>query len=204
MDGIALDAREMDQRVVAELARLESQLCHSPAILDRVWNRVFSEHERTRLTEHIAADDGQFMHPVAMWQLVRGGSPESALIRLARCVSLITQCDHDWLLESIGESTADADRPPQNAVPQWDPDTLKLTRAGIVLKHVRSRTIAANVVRVLDAFEEQGWPSRIDDPMPDGPDQMRLHATILSLNTRLSQVRFHADGSASGITWEYV
>ncbi len=202
MDFSALRIENMRQRSEAELMRLECLLCHSSSILDRTWTRVFSDEERKKLTDQMAADNCRLIHPVAMWQKVRGGSHSSAMIRLARSLNLITQCDHDWLLETIGESSVDSHRLTENATPRWNPDTLELSLAGCVLKHIRSRNVASNVVRVLDEFEENHWPSRIDDPTPNGPDQTRLHATIRSLNSGLPQLRFSADGSGMGIFWK--
>ena len=68
---------------------------------------------------------------------------------------------------------------------------------------------AMNQEIVLAVFEEEGWPPRIDDPLPwksDIDPQRRLHDTINSLNRRQRQrlVHFSADGLAQGIRWELV
>jgi len=63
-----------------------------------------------------------------------------------------------------------------------------------------------NVIKVLDQFEEDGFPARIDDPLADprapSKDQARLHETIRSLNNKIRFIRFHADGTGKGIRWE--
>jgi hypothetical protein len=65
---------------------------------------------------------------------------------------------------------------------------------------------AANQERVLAAFQEEGWPRRIDDPLPPSPDldpKRRLHETISSLNRNLLRpwIRFHGDGTGQGVRW---
>jgi hypothetical protein len=68
---------------------------------------------------------------------------------------------------------------------------------------------AANQERILAAFEEDGWPIRIDDPLPPAVEQdpkRRLHDTINSLNRNQKRplIRFIGDGSGQGIRWQLV
>ena len=62
---------------------------------------------------------------------------------------------------------------------------------------------------ILAAFEEEGWPPRIDDPLPPKPDQdpkRRLHDTINSLNRNQQHllIQFFGDGSGQGIRWNLI
>jgi hypothetical protein len=50
--------------------------------------------------------------------------------------------------------------------PHWDKEMGELYLGQRVLRRVCSIAKAVNVVRVLDAFEEQSWAPRIDDPLP--------------------------------------
>ncbi len=73
----------------------------------------------------------------------------------------------------------------------------------------RFRVPAANQERVLNAFEEEGWPDRILDPLPPLGDQdpkRRLSDTIraLSHNQVEPLLRFHGDGTGQGVLWERV
>jgi hypothetical protein len=59
------------------------------------------------------------------------------------------------------------------------------------------------------AFEEEGWPPRIDDPLPPSPEidaKSRLRYTIKSLNKRQKKqlIHFMGDGSGEGIMWECI
>ncbi len=89
--------------------------------------------------------------------------------------------------------------------PRWDPIRQELTLSGQVVK--RFKVPAPNQELVLAVFQEEGWPLRIDDPLPYQPDQdpkRRLHDTINALNRRqINQLlRFVGDGKGSGIRWE--
>lgn len=66
---------------------------------------------------------------------------------------------------------------------------------------------AENQELILAAFEEQGWPTRIDDPLPlrDGVcPKRRLHDTIKCLNRKriVAHIRFAGDGTGQGVRWE--
>lgn len=50
--------------------------------------------------------------------------------------------------------------------PNWDGSRRQLWWRGTMIKHFR--VPAANQEAVLSAFEEQGWPPRIVDPIPPG------------------------------------
>jgi hypothetical protein len=74
-----------------------------------------------------------------------------------------------------------------------------------MVKHYKNR--AANQETVLSAFQEEGWPIRIDDPLSPVPTidiKRRLSDTIKCLNRNQENelVHFHGDGSGEGITWE--
>lgn len=86
--------------------------------------------------------------------------------------------------------------------PKWNRDQGKLYYDERKIKFIRSISVAKNVVSVLDAFEEEGWPNRIDDPLSPSKDQQRLHETIRRLNDNLAVIRFRADGTGTGIVWE--
>lgn len=91
------------------------------------------------------------------------------------------------------------------ATPHWDRDRQELRVSGMVIKQFK--VPAPNQEMILAAFEEEGWPPRIDDPLPPHPQQdpkRRLHDTINSLNRnhRAAAIRFLGDGSGTGVRWE--
>ena len=89
-------------------------------------------------------------------------------------------------------------------VPHWDPKLHELRLNGQLVK--RFKLPAQNQEIILAAFEEEGWPARIDDPLPPRHTQnpkRRLQDTIKSLNRNQKNrlVRIMGDGTGQGIRW---
>ena len=108
---------------------------------------------------------------------------------------------------SLAEVPSAASPAPNGPRPKWDPERQELRVGDIVVKQFK--VPAANQERVLAAFEEDGWPIRIDDPLPPASEQdpkRRLHDTINSLNRNQKRhlLRFIGDGTGQGIRWELV
>jgi hypothetical protein len=90
--------------------------------------------------------------------------------------------------------------------PHWDALRRELTVDGQIVK--RFRLPAANQEAVLLAFEEEGWPAAILDPLPPRDEQdckQRLHDTIKALNRsrRARIILFRGDGTGEGVLWEW-
>lgn len=123
-------------------------------------------------------------------------TPELAAVKLSFALGMIGLDEHNWLHSELGIATrvlSVIDKP------QWDIQSCELKYLGEVVRKY-SRT-AKNVFLVLNVFEEELWPNRVDDPMPHGPDSLRLHATIHSINKKLRKIHFNADGAGEGICW---
>src|SRR5947208_16269474 len=61
---------------------------------------------------------------------------------------------------------------------------------------------------ILSVFQESGWPTRIDDPLPPAAGQdpkLRLREVVKRLNRhqRPYLIRFRTDGRGKGILWEW-
>ena len=125
-------------------------------------------------------------------QAPANGSRRNGLKSLA-----LEQCSHD--------SGQRAFRQSEPVKPHWDADLRELKVRATLVK--RYKWQAVNQEIVLGAFEEEGWPRRIDDPLPPHPEQdskRRLCDTIKCLNRKQCEplIRFHGDGTGEGITWE--
>jgi hypothetical protein len=99
----------------------------------------------------------------------------------------------------------DDNRSNAHGSPEWDGERRELSFYGEVVK--RFRWAAPNQELVLATFEEDGWPVRIDDPLPPQGDQdpkRRIHDTIKALNRNHIRelIRFRGDGTGQGIIWE--
>lgn len=91
--------------------------------------------------------------------------------------------------------------------PHWDADARTLSVLGQIVKRFRVPAKCQEIV--LSAFEEDGWPTYIDDPLPgsNGEDpKYRLHNTIKALNGHhlVKLIRFTGNGNGHGVAWEFV
>ena len=97
--------------------------------------------------------------------------------------------------------------PPEPLLPHWDADRRELILATRAVK--RFPQPSPNQERILAAFEEEGWPCRIDDPLPRKPgsdSHRRLQTAIKCLNHHQEHplIRFAGDGTGEGIRWKFV
>jgi hypothetical protein len=108
--------------------------------------------------------------------------------------------------QRIVPKPADQSRPKSNGLsPKWDRDRRELRLGSQLVKVFKLPSPMQEAIFM--AFEEEGWPPRIDDPLPSHPDLLpkrRLHDTIKSLNRNQKNplIRFMGDGTGEGIRWE--
>lgn len=82
----------------------------------------------------------------------------------------------------------------------WNRKLGELTVDGQVARRIARPKQATNVVKILDAFQEDGWPVHIDSPFePDEAGRTKLRETISQLNVKLSTIKFEADGTGEGV-----
>lgn len=96
---------------------------------------------------------------------------------------------------------------PQHGVPEWNANRHELLVNRQLIK--RYRWPAENQEAVLNAFQEDGWPARIDDPIPPQSNidpKRRLADTIKCLNRNhlVQLVRFRGDGTGEGVLWDFI
>jgi hypothetical protein len=169
---------------------------------DRVWNRFLSDEDRKKLGDNLDSAYSDHHGLIGMWIKIRKVSVAQATIDLGFLLGFIDQPTKNWLLQEFGEITASEAH--QADLPVWNRERGELSCGGKVIRKIRKRNQAKNIVKVLDAFQEEGWPHRIDDPLPNGPDGARVNQTRDSLNQNLQVIRFHGDGTGQGFTWDYV
>lgn len=201
--------------VLDQIQDLHLKLC-VPLITLRIWEDLFAEHERrdhlewlkrhtTSTKPNRASVGGRTQTAQALESLIpadvlksyarsRRLSPARTIADLAHQVELLSDIDHRRLRREIGEPLE-----PAPSLPAWDREAGELRYEGDLIRKVSVR--AANIRRLLDSFEEQHWPSRVDSPLPGGKDSKKLRSSIASLNKGLKTLRFYADGGASGIRW---
>ena len=95
---------------------------------------------------------------------------------------------------------------PGDLLPVWDERRRELRVGEKLLKCFRG---APNQEMVLAAFQEEGWPSTIDDPLPPKDElepKRRLHDTIKAPNRKHVQrpplIHFQGNGTGENVVWE--
>src|SRR5262249_37018547 len=128
----------------------------------RLWDRILSPTDREALGGDLATAyrDGR---TVGMWARLRGCTSERAVAELAHRLGFINVDTQNWLLREFGEVPPPAAEPLDR--PVWDVERRELRFQGTVIRRVRRPNKARNVVGVLTAFEEAGWPPQMDDPL---------------------------------------
>jgi len=95
--------------------------------------------------------------------------------------------------------------PAPAVIPRYFPDLKELWFQGTLVK--RFKVPAHNQELILSAFEEEGWPPHLDDPLPplDGIEpKRRLHDAVGKLNRNQHQrmLHFRGAGDGRGLRWE--
>jgi hypothetical protein len=88
--------------------------------------------------------------------------------------------------------------------PVWNAERREFCFNGELVKRFRQPAPAQEMI--LAAFEEEGWPAHIDDPLPPQDESVpseRLRITIRNLNRRQvhALIRFESDGRGEGVCW---
>lgn len=182
-----------------ELQKHEFRL-QDPETAHHVWHRMLSDSERLRL----GTLEGQYRdgRTVGIWMRAKNVSRELAIVQLSIQFGL-PPADAAWILEELGE-TLPNDHEHAPGRPNWNRERGELTFDGEVVRQIARVNQARNIVLILDAFQEEGWPRRIDDPLPGTGGAERLGNTLRRLRERLSAITFERDGTGEGITWRHL
>src|SRR5208283_649335 len=93
---------------------------------------------------------------------------------------------------------------PATSIPRYQAELKELTLDGELVK--RFKVPAPNQELILTAFEEEGWPLHLDDPLPPHPElepKRRLHDAIycLNRNQKRRMLKFGGAGDGRGVRW---
>jgi hypothetical protein len=157
---------------------------------DRILEDVLTDYERNEVGDRNSPED-----ILQVYSRCRSVSLERAVLDIALEASVIDIGRHRRLRRGIGEPVEPIDSRPK---PTWSADTGELYYRN---KLVRAVGRGKNIRLILNAFHEEGWPPRIDSPLPGGVNSKMLRDTLDSLNEGLSEIKFYADGSGAGVIW---
>ncbi len=145
---------------------------------------------------------------IELWHIARGTATwNECIVEVAHALGFINDARRASLLEALGAmpSKAKGGRRP-SAVPHWDEDARELRYLGQVVRVVKKPKQAHNIVGILRAFEEAGWPRRIDDPHRRKPSDQTRRRDVENLNKRLLKplLKFECDGNGTGFLWKKI
>jgi len=216
-------------QVLRGLERLAQEDCDVPAgfrialptmplmgdSLHRGWEVILYENGRDYPTDVLSVEQK------GLWGGIEIATPShpsfetlrSDLFR-ASAEAIQLWCDPNGVLaagEWKGDPTivlpsVDAEDVPQK--PKWDADRRELRFDGNLIKVFKQPNTYQELV--IAAFEEEEWPGKVFDPLPQSDDDAseRRHAeTIAALNKSHKTpglIHFRGDGTGQGIVWEIV
>lgn len=161
-----------------------------------VWERHFTAADRKTLGDDLYQAWKHHGRTAGMWAAARGGSKERAIVEIAYALDWVDSETYRRLLDVLGGGPGEGRRP------RWIAGSGELWFDGEVVRYVRNLSRAKNVVRILAAFEENGWPPRIDDPITSGGSSDQRRRAIESLNKGLTRIRFSCAGDGESFAWE--
>lgn len=165
-----------------------------------VWHRLFTSAERKRLGGDPAAA-WRRLGAIGMWIEVREASPAQAVLEMAVGIGHMSPANYDWLRRELGiPSGSAAPATDRLDVPSWDSASRELRFGGQTIRQVRVMRKPSNVQRLLDAFQAQGWPPRIDNPLP-GTDENQLNQALRQLKRNLSGITFRSQQGGKAVCW---
>ena len=149
---------------------------------------------------------------IEMWRIARGTPTFNAcIVEIAHALGFINGTHRESLLDALGASTrsglASGGRGRSiAATPHWDNDTQKLSYLNQTVRKVMRPKQAYNIVTILNAFQDAGWPHRIDDPFGRKPsdDTRRRDISNLNKGLRNGRLKFACDGNGTGFVWNKI
>jgi hypothetical protein len=135
-------------------------------------------------------------------------APQSCFIVTEAGMALVRRAAPTPAIYSMPGNSISAAVPgdlPLPATPVWDRQRRVLVIGGRVVK--KFRVPSPNQEAVLVAFQREGWPVCVADPLPPTAAKfakIRLHDTIKCLNARQENrlIRFRGNGMGNGVLWE--
>ena len=196
-DGDLLNSRgsSVSKRAKEELASLRLRTATAP-IARIVWERLLTPAERERLGGDLA-DCWSRLGTAGMWVQARGVSVQQAIVEVAESANLITRTTAVWLLQEFG---IHGPKSVSTIRPNWEKAKGELRWGKQVIRKLRVMQYPTNIQKIVDAFQEAGWPPSIRNPLRRQPEDLRQ--TLYSLNQGLKVIRFGSQQGGNSVTWK--
>ncbi|MEQ8791702.1 MAG: hypothetical protein RIC55_35895 [Pirellulaceae bacterium] len=129
------------------------------------------------------------------------GIPDWTPNPYARLSTIVWRCQ-EWFISRLA-----AAKEMESVVPVWDRQSRTLCYRGEVIRTYKTDN-AASQFPILEAFQLEGWPEHILNPLgigrKDAPGKDRLREALKALNSGISKgiISFHGDGTGDGVRWQ--
>jgi hypothetical protein len=192
---IALDYEQIGERAAFERYFKENSECWSDTLVSRA-----SDPTPQQVVSLIGSDGENLQrsfsnHPEIDDEMIASHVNRNQIRRVEADLANIKDLSWEYAVRPPNGDSKKLDMKPS-----WNRETLKLSFNGMVIRKLRAD--ADNVFKILDAYEEDGWVSKIDNPISGSPTtthEDRLKDAVDSLNSRLKKntITFEAtdDGS---------
>ena len=193
---------KVNERFKELYARVRSQ-----PIARILYDDFLTDTEKRKVTY----EPKSLMKLVPICAKLRRLSPERVLLDMAFEVKVLEAGEYQGLRREIGEpiertasSRGRAKTKVVTLTPVWDASRGKLLLGKKVIRTVRVCSTPSRKQMILDAFQDANWASCIRVPFKGDMGQSALHTIVNELNRGLSQMRFHVQGGAKEITWDFL
>jgi len=146
---------------------------------------------------------------IDLWHIARGTPTwNECIVEVAHTLGFINGQRRDTLLAELGAKphAGTVRKARSAAVPHWDEDARELWYLNQLVRVVKRPKQAHNIVGILRAFEEAGWPTRIDDPHGRKPSDETRRRDMENLKKGLLKplLTFECDGNGTGFLWKKI
>ena len=186
---------DLPERLRQKLEELEPRV-QGVAAATAIWTRHFTDAEQRTLGDDAYIAWKNNGRTAGMWAAVREVSPDQAIVQIAYALDWLDTKTSSELLEALGGGKENVSKP------RWLKEKRELWFEGQIVRRIRNASRAKNVIAVLDAFEDSGWPTQIDDPVTSGGDSSQRRRTMESLNDGLKRIYFFCAGDGLSFGWE--
>jgi hypothetical protein len=168
----------------------------------KLWHERFTDADRARFEqpwpEVWAANQGT----IGMWCRARGTSWNRGIVDAAHVLGFLDEPTKNVIVATLPVE-ADASRVGtqrrRDPKPSWHKGLGTLRYRGEIIREVKAA--ATNVRLILDAFETDGWPDEIFDPLPPAEAKAPRRRAVETINKDLRLIRFRSTGNGQRIAW---
>lgn len=171
---------------------------------EKLWRERFTPADHSRFDQPWpqvwAANQGT----IGLWCKARGTSWNRGIAEVATALGFLDNSTKAAIIAALPDEAevggGVGTQRHRDVLPSWHKQLGELRYRGELIREVKPE--AANLRTILDAFQEDGWPNEIYDPLPPTEASARRRRAVATLNKDLRLIRFYSTGNGRRIGWE--